>query len=115
MVLEVIATHTTMASEDGCVYLRAFSDGTAECQPSKHSDSEKRELLVIKKTLTQDEFIRIRSVVSEPTLAAVKPSMRRGTPSLILGRTRRSRFITGTTTNHPTPEMGQNYDSDQDA
>jgi hypothetical protein len=73
MVLEVIATHTTMASEDGCMYLRVFSDGSAECQPSKHSDSEKKELLVIKKTLTQDEFIRIRSVVSEPTLATVKP------------------------------------------
>ena len=72
MVLEVIATHTTMASEDRYVYLRVFSDSTAECQPSEHSNSGEK-LLVVKRTLTQDEFIRIKSVVSEPKLAAVKP------------------------------------------
>ena len=73
MVLEVIATHTTMMeSEDRYLYLRVFSDSTAECQPSKHSNSEKKELLVVKKALTQDEFIQIKSVVSEPKLAAVK-------------------------------------------
>ena len=68
VLLEVIATHTTMASEDRYVYLRVFSDSTAEYQPSKHSNSEKKELLVVKKALTQDEFIRIKSVVSEPKL-----------------------------------------------
>jgi len=30
VLLEVIATHTTMASEDRYVYLRVFSDSTAE-------------------------------------------------------------------------------------
>jgi hypothetical protein len=75
IVLEVIVTQTTMASEDRYVYLylRVFSDSTAECQSLKHSNSEKKELLTVKKALTQDEFIRIKSVVSEPKLAAVGP------------------------------------------
>jgi len=73
IVLEVIATHNTLASEDRYVYLRVFSDGTAEWQSSKHSNSQKTELLAFKKTLTQDEFMRIKSVVSEPKLAAVGP------------------------------------------
>ena len=73
ILLEVIATHTTMASEDTYVYLRVFSDRTAEFQPSRHGNSEEKELPAIKKTLTQDEFIRITSVVSEPKLATVGP------------------------------------------
>ena len=73
ILLEVIATHTTMASENTYVYLRVFSDRTAEFQPSRHGDSERKELPVIKKTLTQDEFIRITSVLSEPKLATVGP------------------------------------------
>jgi hypothetical protein len=73
IVLEVIATHTTLASEDKYVYLRVFSDGTAEWQSSMLSNSQKTEHLAVKKTLTQDEFIRIKSAVSEPKLAAVGP------------------------------------------
>jgi hypothetical protein len=73
IVLEVIATHNTLASEDRYVYLRVFSDGTAEWQSSNYSNSQKTELLAAKKTLTQDEFMRIKSVVSEPKLAAVGP------------------------------------------
>ncbi len=73
ILLEVIATHTTMASENTYVYLRVFSDRTAEFQPSRHGNSEKKELPAIKKTLTQDEFIRITSVLSEPKLATVGP------------------------------------------
>jgi hypothetical protein len=73
IVLEVTATRTTMANEVTYVYLRVFSDGTAECQSSRHSNSENRELLTVKKTLTQDEFTRIKSVMVEPKLAAVGP------------------------------------------
>ena len=72
ILLEVIATHTTMASEDTYVYLRVFSDRTAEFQP-RHGNSEKQELPAIKKTLTRDEFIPIKSAVSEPKLATVGP------------------------------------------
>ena len=70
--LEVIATHTTTTSEDTYVYLRVFSDRTAEFQP-RHGNSEKQELPAIKKTLTRDEFIPIKSAVSEPKLATVGP------------------------------------------
>jgi len=54
------------------VYLRVFSDRTAEFQP-RHGNSEKQELPAIKKTLTRDEFIPIKSAVSEPKLATVGP------------------------------------------
>ena len=73
ILLEVIATHSAMTSEDRYVYLRVLSDRTAECQSSRHSNLAKKDLLPVKKTLTQDEFIRIKSVVSEPKLASVGP------------------------------------------
>jgi hypothetical protein len=62
-----------MGSEDRYVYLRVFSDRTAECQSSKHSDAENKELTVFKKTLTQNEFIWIKSVVSDPKLSNLGP------------------------------------------
>jgi hypothetical protein len=73
VVLEVIATHTTVENENTYVYLRVFSDKTAECQSSKHSNVEKQELPTIKRKLTRDEFIRIKSVVSDPKLATLGP------------------------------------------
>jgi hypothetical protein len=73
IVLEVTATHTKMASEDTYVYLRVFSDGTAECQSTTHGNSEKGGFLTVKKTLTRDEFTRIKSVMAEPKLAALGP------------------------------------------
>jgi hypothetical protein len=73
IVLEVIATHTTLESEDKYVYLRVFFDGTAEWQSSMLSNSQKTKRLAVKKTLTQDEFMRIKSAVTEPKLAAVGP------------------------------------------
>ena len=77
MVLEVIATHTTMASEDTYVYLRVFSDGTAEYQSRNHSNSEAKEPLTIMKTLSQNEFFQITSVVRNPKLAKVGPRYER--------------------------------------
>ena len=71
VLLEVIATHTTPAHEDRFVYLRVFSDGTAECQSSKPGDPENKERGTIKKTLTKEEFSRIKSLVEEPELADV--------------------------------------------
>jgi hypothetical protein len=71
--LEVMATHVTVASEVKYVYLRVFSDGTAEIQSSNNSDAETKERPTIKKTLTQDEFLQIKSVVDAPKLADVAP------------------------------------------
>jgi hypothetical protein len=73
IILEVIAAHTTMESEYRYVYLRVFSDRTAECQSSKHSDTENKELPAIKKALTQNEFIRIESVVNDPKVSTLEP------------------------------------------
>jgi len=54
-----------MESNDTYVYLRVFSDSTAECQP-RHTAPEKNTLNSFKKTLTQDEFERIKSILDEP-------------------------------------------------
>jgi hypothetical protein len=72
-VVEVIATHTTPDSEDTYVYIRVFSNGTAEFQPSTHRAAGTKERPTIKKTLTQDEFVQIKSLVDAPQLAAVGP------------------------------------------
>ena len=69
--LEVIATYSSMASQGTYVYLRLFSDRTAESQPLNHSDSEAKESPTIKMTLTQNDFAQIRSVVGNPKLAKV--------------------------------------------
>ncbi len=73
MILEVIATHATSESEDKYVYLRVFSDGTAECETSRHRNSESKEFPTVKKMLSQDELIRIKSMASDPKLATLGP------------------------------------------
>jgi hypothetical protein len=80
MLLEVVATHATMAGDDTYLYLRVFSDGTAECQSSTHAAKDPR----IKKILTEDDFRRIKSIAGNKKLANLRPDMKRSTPSLIL-------------------------------
>jgi hypothetical protein len=68
VILEVTNTYWSFAeSRNPYVYLRVFSDGAAECQ-SSHGDNP-----TIKKTLTQDEFVQIKSVLRNPKLARVGP------------------------------------------
>jgi hypothetical protein len=73
IVLEVIASHRTIASDDSYVCLRVFSDSTAEWQPSKHDDAETSERATVKETLTPEQFKQIKSVVDAPNLAKVGP------------------------------------------
>jgi hypothetical protein len=73
IILDVIATHSTMAGEERYMYLRVFSDSTAEYQSSKHSDGVENDLPAIRKTLPQDEFNRIRSVLNDAKVATLKP------------------------------------------
>lgn len=76
IILEVTAAHYGMhcaECADRYLYLRLFFDGTAECQFSKRSAAEPKESPAIKKTLTEDEFIRIKSAVNIPKLAKVWP------------------------------------------
>ena len=49
--IEVIATHTGPETEHSYVYLRVFSDGTVECQPSAPSDAKNPEPAILRKTL----------------------------------------------------------------
>lgn len=69
ILLEVVATHSTMAGDDTYLYLRVFSDGTAECHSSAHAEKEPRRF---KKTLTQDDFSRIKSIVGNKKLANLR-------------------------------------------
>jgi len=69
--IEVIATHTAPETEYRYVYLRVFSDGTAEYQPTAPSDAKNTEPAILKKTLTKDDFTLIKSATYEPTLAKV--------------------------------------------
>jgi hypothetical protein len=55
------------------VYLRVCSDGTAEFQSSTPSNSDKAEAVSVRKTLNQDDFLRIKSAASDPKLTAVGP------------------------------------------
>lgn len=70
-IIEVIATHTTPQTEHRYMYLRVFSDGTAECQLSAPTDAKNKEPAILRKTLTKDEFTRIKSAAYEPALANV--------------------------------------------
>lgn len=69
VLLEVVATHSSMADEDTYLYLRVFSDGTAECHSSAHAEKEPRSL---KKPLTQEDFSRIKSIVGNKNLASLR-------------------------------------------
>jgi hypothetical protein len=67
-ILEVTKTFSSMVeSRSPYVYLRVFSDGAAECQ-SSYGDNP-----TIKKTLTRDDFVQIKSVLFNPKLAKVRP------------------------------------------
>jgi hypothetical protein len=73
VILEVTATHTTTASNDTYIYLRVWSDRTAEFQALKDRNSEKKDFPIIKKSLAQDEFMQVKSLLSDPKLARVGP------------------------------------------
>jgi hypothetical protein len=62
-----------MISEDTYVFLRVFSDGTAEYQLSKFSNAENNKVPPIRKAMTQSEFIKIESSVNDPKLTKVGP------------------------------------------
>jgi hypothetical protein len=69
IILEVINKHFTMGLQIPSVYLRVFSDGTADCHALRYG----RELDVVKrKTLTSDEFSKLKAVLENQELLNVQ-------------------------------------------
>jgi hypothetical protein len=68
--LEVINRHFTVGRKIRSVYLRVFSDGTAECHTEKYwnePDSVKR------KVLAPEDFQRIKALLQQPELLSGQP------------------------------------------
>jgi hypothetical protein len=75
VILEVVATYNGMwcaQCADTYTYLRVYSDGVAEWQPSTLTAAKPKENPITKTTLTQDQLVRIKSAVNAPKLTKIK-------------------------------------------
>jgi hypothetical protein len=70
VILEVIDRHFTMGRKIPSVYLRVFSDGTAECHTVRYTGDEAE--IVKKEKLSQVELGRLKSLIDTPELLNVK-------------------------------------------
>jgi hypothetical protein len=70
IILEVINRHFTMGRKIPSVYLRVFSDGTAECHTVKYAGDEAE--IVKKEKLTQEELRGLKTLIDTPGLLNVK-------------------------------------------
>jgi len=70
VILEVINYHFTMGRKIPSIYLRLFSDGTAECHTLKFSGQEQD--AVKKEHLEPEEFAAVRAILNQPELRGVK-------------------------------------------
>ena len=70
LILEVINKHFTVGKKIPSVYLRIFSDGTAECHTEKFTGKEKD--LTKTKVLSAEEFEKLKAAINEPELLDVK-------------------------------------------
>lgn len=68
--LEVINRHFTVGKKIKSVYVRVFSDGTAECHTEKYWDEPDN---VKRKVLAPDDFERLEALLKQPELLSVKP------------------------------------------
>ena len=62
-ILEVINRHFALGRKIPSVYLRVFSNGTAECDTEKYTK---------KKVLSSEEFEELKAIIDEPELLDVK-------------------------------------------
>jgi hypothetical protein len=69
-ILEVINKHFTIGLEIPSVYLRVFSDGTAECHTVRYTGHEAD--VVKRKALPSDELSKLRAVLESQELLNVK-------------------------------------------
>jgi hypothetical protein len=70
VIFEVINKHFTMGRKIPSVYLRVFSDGTAECHTVRYAGGEAE--TVKKGKLTQEELGRLETLIDSPELLNVK-------------------------------------------
>jgi hypothetical protein len=70
VILEVINRHFTVGEKIRSVYVRVFSDGSAECHTEKYSDEPDN---VKRKVLAPDDFERLKALLKQPELLSVKP------------------------------------------
>ena len=69
IILEVMNRHFTMGKKIPSLYVRVFSDGTAECHTEKYN---KEKDVAKMKVLSVDEFERLKAAMNEPDLLNVK-------------------------------------------
>ncbi|MEQ1352862.1 MAG: hypothetical protein ABLT11_02525 [Candidatus Acidiferrum sp.] len=70
VILEIIQTNSTFDSDDTYLYLRVFSDSTAEYERRHSKDDVNGRSL--KKTITPDQFSRIKSAVDARKVRTLK-------------------------------------------
>lgn len=68
--LEVINRHFTVGEKIRSVYVRVFSDGTAECRTEKYSDEPDN---VKRRVLAPEDFERLKALLKQPELLSAKP------------------------------------------
>src|ERR1700722_16429782 len=70
VILEVINRHFTVGRKIPSVYLRVFSDGTAECHTVRYTGNESE--IVKKGKLTSEELGRLESLLNVPEMLNVR-------------------------------------------
>jgi len=80
IILEVVNQHFTRGKKIPSIYLRIFSDGTAECHNVKFTGDEKE--VVKKERLKPENFSQLKAALEQPGLRDVKGSY--GLPRLVL-------------------------------
>jgi hypothetical protein len=70
VILEVMNRHFTVGKKIPSIYLRVFSDGSAECHAEKYWDEPDT---VKKKALSHEDFEQLKALVGEPELLSVRP------------------------------------------
>lgn len=72
VILEVIATHFDIGRSEQYLYLRVFSDLSAEAQTCSSTNTNKRDGTVVRKNLGQGEFDKIRTLLDRPDVRDLK-------------------------------------------
>jgi hypothetical protein len=70
VVLEVTNIHFTMGKKIPSIYLRVFSDGTAECHTEKYTEKEKD--ITKSKILDSKKFEGLKAAINQPEMLVVK-------------------------------------------
>ena len=70
VILEVINRHFTVGKKIPSIYLRIFSDGSAECHTEKYWNEPD---IAKKKALSHEDFEQLKALLGQPELLSVKP------------------------------------------